>query len=557
MLGKVIGWFGRKTVLYIALILAIFGYALWTSGDVQRIWQRSQNLNQQQARDLERIIKEAEGHQRNLETRLKYEGESARKDGVEELDRKISGTQREIARLNSKKPDTLSTGLSMATLDMDALQREQMRQINLAFLERKLKGLKHAKDAAEKVSNRESTHRDAVDKRKSCNDAKAAVLAFDHSWKATIDRLPFRNRRAPLVKDRNKKCNDAEGAKKKFGGARLAASKALSLSQAWVKNDLPDTTKDLKNRLVEERESAQDTISARADWAWTHYEGEMILKRALVALILIIASPFLIRIFAWFVLAPLAMRRTSIRLSVPDGRGTAIAPAAPSRSSVTVRLQEGEELLVRQDYLQTTSEMSVHDHRWLLDWKKPLTSIATGLTFLTRVRGQGNATSISATREGLAEVTLLELPEGGACVLQPRALAAVVQPIKRPMRITSHWRLGSLNAWLTFQLRYLVFHGPSRLILKGGRGVRVEPAAQGRVFGQDQLVGFSANLAYSVARTETFWPYFLGRQQLLKDRVMAGDGVLIVEEAPSTVHRGEVRRGLEGMIDAGMKAFGM
>jgi hypothetical protein len=125
------------------------------------------------------------------------------------------------------------------------------------------------------------------------------------------------------------------------------------------------------------------------------------------------------------------------------------------------------------------------------------------------------------------------------------------------LRITSHWRLGSLNAWLTLQLRYLVFHGPVRLVLKGGRGVRVEAAEQGRVFGQDQLVGFSADLSYSVTRNETFWPYFLGREQLFKDRVMVGDGVLIVEEAPFTARRGEVRRGLEGLIDAGMKAFGM
>lgn len=80
---------------------------------------------------------------------------------------------------------------------------------------------------------------------------------------------------------------------------------------------------------------------------------------------------------------------------------------------------------------------------------------------------------------------------------------------------------------------------------------------QGRIFGQDQLVGFSADLAYSVTRTETFWPYFFGREQLLKDRVEAGSGVLIIEEAPLSVRRGEVRRGIEGLVDASMKAFGI
>ena len=242
---------------------------------------------------------------------------------------------------------------------------------------------------------------------------------------------------------------------------------------------------------------------------------------------------------------------------MPAGMGNTIVPAAPSATSVAVRLQPGEELLVRQDYLQTSSDSGPKGTQWFLDWKKPITSLATGLTFLTRIRGEGETTTISATKDGLAEVTVVSLPTGSSCVLHPRAIAAVAQPVSQPLRIVSHWRLSSLNAWLTLQFRYLVFHGPARLVLKGGRGVRVEAAERGRVFGQDQLVGFSADLAYSVTRTETFWPYFVGREQLLKDRVIAGKGVLIVEEAPFTARNGGVRRGLEGMIDAGMKVFGL
>lgn len=212
---------------------------------------------------------------------------------------------------------------------------------------------------------------------------------------------------------------------------------------------------------------------------------------------------------------------------------------------------------MRQDYLQTTSHAGRKETQWFLDWRHLFTSLASGLAFLTRIRGDGEVTTVSAVRDPLAEVTILTLPEGASCVVQPRALAAVAQPIHRRLRVTTQWRLGSLNAWLTMQLRYVIFHGPARLVIKGGRGVRVEHAEQGRIFGQDQLVGFSADLAYSVTRTETFWPYFFGREQLLKDRVEAGSGVLIIEEAPLSVRRGEVRRGIEGLVDASMKAFGI
>ncbi|MDQ3247350.1 MAG: hypothetical protein M3Q52_10775, partial [Pseudomonadota bacterium] len=140
----------------------------------------------------------------------------------------------------------------------------------------------------------------------------------------------------------------------------------------------------------------------------------------------------------------------------------------------------------------------------------------------------------------------------------PRALAAVVQRVDQPLKVTRHWRLASLHAWLTLQLRYLVFHGPAQLVIKGSRGVRVERAESGRIFGQLQLVGFSTDLAYTVRRTETFWPYLLGREQLLKDRVCDGHGVLIVEEAPMTGRRGgRAKGGLEGVFDAGLKAFGL
>ena len=79
----------------------------------------------------------------------------------------------------------------------------------------------------------------------------------------------------------------------------------------------------------------------------------------------------------------------------------------------------------------------------------------------------------------------------------------------------------------------------------------------GRLFGPDQLVGFSLDLAYTVARTETFWPYFLGREALFKDRVDAGGGVLILEEAPMGGGRTGSRKGLEGAFDVFLKAFGV
>jgi hypothetical protein len=356
-------------------------------------------------------------------------------------------------------------------------------------------------------------------------------------------------------------CKKSQEAARQYSDAkrdRELARRAFQASRSWSETTIQPVTSDVETWIAETRVAANGSWGQKARLFAEQIHVPAALRLAGYALVVIIFSPFLIRLFCYFVLAPAAMRRPAVRLLTTGAPDVAVPPAERSATSVGVRLAADEELLVRSGYLQTTSDAGGKGTQWFLDSRHPITSLVTGLTFLTRIRGEGEITTVSAVRDPFAEVAVLSLPEGSACVLHPRALAAVVQPIRRRLRVTGHWRLLSLNAWLTMQLRYLVFHGPARLVLKGGRGVRIERAERGRILGQYQVVGFSTDLAYSVTRNETFWPYFLGREPLLRDRVAAGNGVLIVEEAPMAGRRpGEMPRGIEGLVDAGMKVFGI
>lgn len=131
-----------------------------------------------------------------------------------------------------------------------------------------------------------------------------------------------------------------------------------------------------------------------------------------------------------------------------------------------------------------------------------------------------------------------------------------------------HWRLTSLYAWLTLQLRYLALHGPARLIVQGCRGVRLEPATGGRAINQAATIAFSANLPYSIHRCETFAAYLLGQQELLND--CFGDasdfavndasdaGYFVYQEIPHADRKtGITGRGLEGITDSALKVLGV
>ena len=302
-------------------------------------------------------------------------------------------------------------------------------------------------------------------------------------------------------------------------------------------------------------QALEASLEREAKRLWDRLGINALIWPAVWVLVAIILTPFAVRTLFYWVLAPLTSLQEPIRLLEPAE--TIPLPAERSVVQKGVRLGDGNELLVKQGFLQSSSIGGTKATQWLLDASHPISSLAAGLCFLTRIRGAG-MTTVSAVRDPFAEVTRLELPVGAACVLQPRAIVGVVQPIAAPLRITSHWRLGELNAWLTWQLRFLVFHGPADIILAGGRGVRIEPAEAGRSMGQDQLIGFSAGLSYSTGRTETFLPYLFGQESLLKDRIAAGSGILIAEEAPRAGQAKTVnKRGLEGAADAFLKVFGI
>ena len=165
--------------------------------------------------------------------------------------------------------------------------------------------------------------------------------------------------------------------------------------------------------------------------------------------------------------------------------------------------------------------------------------MATGLWFLTRIRGEDDVTTVSAVRDPFAEVTVLTLPEGAVRPPSARARRGRT-PIRQPLRIETRWRIRSLAAWLTMQLRYVVFHGPCAAGVEGRARCARGAGRAGTNFRAGSARRFLDR--FRRFRSRPLLAIFLGRTQLLKDRVADGVGVLIVEEAPMAGRRpGRVR----------------
>lgn len=291
------------------------------------------------------------------------------------------------------------------------------------------------------------------------------------------------------------------------------------------------------------------------------------LPTAAVLLVFALLSPLLVKSIAYFLIAPIAQRRPAIRiLDQCSGVISTVAPegnpepggAMPSRVSLTIGINPQSELLVMPSFLHGMPAKASSSTKWLLDWSMPMTSMLAGMYRLTQIRSsEESVVTVSSADDPLAEFSLIEIPEGSALILQPRALVGILQGRERPIRITRHWCITYLNAWLTLQFRYVVFHGPVMLVVKGCRGVRVAPVKAGRTVNQAATLGFGANLSYAVSRNETFWSYYFGERSLFNDS-WTGDGYCVHSETPESVGRSRLfGRGLEGFIDTILKIFGV
>ena len=81
-------------------------------------------------------------------------------------------------------------------------------------------------------------------------------------------------------------------------------------------------------------------------------------------------------------------------------------------------LRDGDdELLVDPDFLQSSSKPARKCTRYFLNPTLPFSSLASGMTMLTSIRTEGAQPTkvvVSATKDPLGEVGIIELPEGAA-----------------------------------------------------------------------------------------------------------------------------------------------
>lgn len=122
-----LGWLGRKAILYVTLLMAILAYVVWSSGDIQNAWTESQTINLRRANAIETVVADAEARRTDFEHALKLAGARAQQATVAQLEQQITEAKAERDRLDVDQPSRLETMAAAATLDMKAVRTEHER----------------------------------------------------------------------------------------------------------------------------------------------------------------------------------------------------------------------------------------------------------------------------------------------------------------------------------------------------------------------------------------------------------------------------------------------
>ncbi|MEZ5278306.1 MAG: hypothetical protein R3F07_18135 [Opitutaceae bacterium] len=328
---------------------------------------------------------------------------------------------------------------------------------------------------------------------------------------------------------------------------------SISMEQAGLQAQMEVVTE-----RIAALEASPSKVVYYAKRAWEAVRGPLLL-----ALFFFFFGPTLWSVFCYFGLGSLLGLARAIVL---DAEAREAIAATESKVSLALPLGPGEVLWMKEEFLQASDEALKKKTRFIFDWRFPFTCLACGLYELIEFRnGTDRSHSVTASTQDqpTIEVAVVAVPRRSSVVLRPQFLAGVVARADDRLQIRRHWRIFSLQAWITLQFRFFEFVGPCRLVVAGSRGVRTEfldgsgtEHPPGRRTNQDSTIGFTPGLRYRSVRAETFWSYYRGKNPLFDD-LFQGTGAFLCQEISVRGRAAGVRAFWSHLWNALTKVFGI
>ncbi|WP_353510091.1 hypothetical protein [Intrasporangium sp.] len=281
--------------------------------------------------------------------------------------------------------------------------------------------------------------------------------------------------------------------------------------QAVVQREIDNKESELGQRKAEE-ESLEEAQASGVGWVVNQWARSWTWLAAIAGLVLVL--PLAVRIVSYFLLMPMVSRaHKPIQLAAGSENAAADLVATPAQRTLAIQLGAGEVLSARSEHVRPVQGRV--RSRLLYDWTSPFISFAAGLYGLSRITGdeRGSSATLATPADPNSYLMRIDFKDHPGLVMHPKHVVGVIGTPE----LETRWRWG-IQAFATWQVRYIMFAGSGSLIVQGnGDVVATDPQGSSTRMEQNLVMGFDSRLTVGVNRTEVFWPYLWRRTPLVDD----------------------------------------
>lgn len=332
-----------------------------------------------------------------------------------------------------------------------------------------------------------------------CETAEMAVKKADEALNTLADSLAQAEEDAAVLGDRDLTGQEKLDQLGEGGG------------QALVQREIDNKESELGQRKAEE-ESLEEAQASGVGWVVNQWARSWTWLAAIAVLVLVL--PVAVRIVSYFLLMPIVSRaHKPIHLAAGSENAGADLVATPAQRTLTIPIGAGEVLSARSEHVRPVQGRV--RSRLLYDWTSPFISFAAGLYGLSRITGdeRGSSATLATPDDPNSYLMRIDFKDHPGLVMHPKHVVGVIGTPE----LKTRWRWG-IQAFATWQVRYIMFAGTGSLIVQGnGDVVATNPQGSSTRMEQNLVMGFDSRLTVGVNRTEVFWPYLWRRTPLVDD----------------------------------------
>ena len=224
-------------------------------------------------------------------------------------------------------------------------------------------------------------------------------------------------------------------------------------------------------------------------------------------------APLINKLFWYFGPGRWIEKQKPYQIEANEGTDTSLHVAISDQKQIELLLSEGEEIVIKEGYYSSFSEVLEKQNRWIWKGSAWLISYAAQLVEMTHFKAppedSGKISLISRHPDFyLVKLSLRDCP---GIVLKPQHIIAISGDID----LRTKWQFFSIHNWMRLVFRHIIFCGSGDIyVALHGGSHSTDHDTQAHRLKEEHLIAYESSAKLALVRNENLWHYVCGKSNL-------------------------------------------